>query len=197
VERCAEHRARLGDQKCKLRGTLCHKIVLLDRRRLRLAWYWYYYITCKISHALAPQLASWHSEISQSDLMPMYSELHNTGGSVMARMCCCTVLGCEQKSVEVEFRWLNLRVCNANYAAEQAIDAKFWWRKKVCRTLGVVAGAHRVLWVVEKALGPIRGTSTDLPLIPGTVLVSGQLDIVATAIKRISTKSHESLATMG
>ena len=60
-----------------------------------------------------------------------------------------------------------------------------------------MAGAHRVLWVVEKALGPIRGTSTDLPLIPGTVLVSGQLDIVATAIKRISTKSHESLATMG
>ena len=37
-----------------------------------------------------------------------------------------TVLGCEQKSVEVEFRWLKLRVCNANYAAEQAIDAKFW-----------------------------------------------------------------------
>ena len=36
------------------------------------------------------------------------------------------VLGCEQKSVEVDFRWPNLRVCNANYAAEQASDAKFW-----------------------------------------------------------------------
>ena len=36
------------------------------------------------------------------------------------------VLGCEQKSVEVDFRWSNLRVCNVNYAAEQAIDAKFW-----------------------------------------------------------------------
>jgi len=38
----------------------------------------------------------------------------------------CTVLGCEQKSIEVEYRWSNLRVCNANYAAEQAIDVKFW-----------------------------------------------------------------------
>ena len=37
-----------------------------------------------------------------------------------------SVLGCEQKSVEVDFRWSNLRVCNVNYAAEQAIDAKFW-----------------------------------------------------------------------
>ena len=28
-------------------------------------------------------------------------------------------------------------------------------------------------------------------------VVSGQLDMVATAIKRLSSKSHESLATMG
>ena len=61
---------------------------------------------------------------------------------------CIGVLGCEQKSIEVEFCWSNLRVCNANYAAKQAIDAKLWWREKVCRTLGV---AHRVFWVVEKA----------------------------------------------
>ena len=37
------------------------------------------------------------------------------------------VLECEQKSVQVEFRWLKLSVCqcNANYTAEQVIDAKF------------------------------------------------------------------------
>ena len=50
-------------------------------------------------------------------IIPMVSCLYGT---------VVTVLGCEQKSVEVEFRWLKLRVCNANYAAEQAIDAKFW-----------------------------------------------------------------------
>ena len=36
------------------------------------------------------------------------------------------VLGCVDKSVEPSFGWLKLRVCNANYASEQPIDANFW-----------------------------------------------------------------------
>jgi len=36
------------------------------------------------------------------------------------------VIGCEQKSIEVKFCRSNLRLCNANYAAEQGITASLW-----------------------------------------------------------------------
>jgi len=68
-----------------------------------------------------------------------------------------------KKSVEMGLGWPKLHVCNAKYAAEehtQVETLKFGEGKKVCGTLGTMAGENSVLRVAEKCPGPIRGSST-------------------------------------
>jgi len=72
-------------------------------------------------------------------------ESYGTGGKVVAVGALFGLffyrlyLGCAHKSVELGLGWPKLRMCNANYAAEEPVDAKIRSRKKVRRTFGTVA----------------------------------------------------------